>query len=111
MVVEMNIKSIYLDLIRKKIKKHEYRLNKTKYRSLKVGDEIKLISNYDSNDFELTKIKKIEVFSTRKEALINYWKDDFKGAFNDFEILIKEVETFYKKDDVKNLGIIVFTIE
>ena len=104
----MRIKPKFLSLIRKGIKKHEYRLNKDKYKDINIGDQIKLVSNDDENDFIVIKVKNIKVYKDFESAID---MNDFIPLYNDKETLVKECNTFYLKEDIERLGIKVFEIE
>lgn len=104
------IRSKFLPLIIKGVKKHEYRLASPKYTSLNVGDRFILVSNQDSNDFVITRINKITKFYDWESALEKHWKDDFKELYSNFDELIKECYGFYTAEEVKTYGIDVFEI-
>lgn len=107
----LKIRPHFLPLIRKGIKRHEYRLNSPKYTSLKVGDRMVLKSNQDDKDFAIVRINKVTKFENWEKALENFWKEDFQGLYSNYEELKKECIKFYKNDDVRKYGIDVFEIE
>lgn len=104
------IRPPFLSLIKNGIKKHEYRLASPKYTSLNVGDRLILVSNQDLRDFAITRVNKIAKFYDWESALKQYWKDDFKGLYSNFDDLIKECYRFYTIDEIKEYGIDVFEI-
>ena len=95
------IKDEFLELIKKGIKKHEYRLNKNI--DFKIGDVFFLQSEKQNL---LVKIKKIENFNLWEDAII---ESDF-GEMPREEIL-KICKSFYSFEDVKQYGIVRFGIE
>jgi ASC-1-like (ASCH) protein len=107
----MKIHPKYLELIKKGIKKHEYRLAEPKRRAINIDDIINLSSTTDETDAAKVKVTKIEIFGNWKEALMLYWQDDFKNMYKDIDSVIKDCEQFYKKEDIVEYGIVVFAIE
>lgn len=104
------IRPQFLELVRSGIKKHEYRLASPKYTSLNVGDRMILVSNQNSKDFVIVRVNKINKFYNWENALKEFWKDDFKGLYSDFDELLKECHRFYTIEEIKNYGIDVFEI-
>lgn len=104
------IRPPFLSLIKSGTKKREYRLASPKYTSLNVGDRLILVSNQDTSDFVVTRVNKINKFCDWESALGEYWKEDFKGLYSNFDELIKECHKFYPADEVKEFGIDVFEI-
>lgn len=104
----MKIRPCYLKLIRDGIKRHEYRLNAKKYEDCHIGDTILLVSDCDINDYIEKEVKDIKVFSNWKEALANYWQEDFRGLYSTFDEVVFECLKFYPIEEVNKLGIKVF---
>lgn len=107
----LKIRDKFITDIKKRIKKHEYRLASPERMKAKVGDTFVLISNQDKGNFVRTTIKGIKVYSSWKEALIENWEQDFKNLFPSLEDTLKECYKFYPKDEVDRYGIAVFEIE
>lgn len=107
----MKIKQKFLNLVRKKIKKHEYRLNDENISKLNIGDDFLLVSNENTAEFSRVKILDKKVFTNWHDALYETWKQDFDGLYQDIDSLIKECEGFYSKTQILKFGIVKFTIE
>ena len=105
-MIVMRIKPCFLDLIKAGKKKHEYRLNTPDRRELSIGDQITLVSNENSNDTLVVTIIDISTHPNWLDALIDYWKEDFEGLFNNLNDLIKECNKFYSSEQVMEYGIV-----
>ncbi|MDY4051796.1 MAG: ASCH domain-containing protein [Bacilli bacterium] len=109
--IYLKIRDHFIDLIKKGIKTHEYRLADSRYANIKVGDVLVLISNQNQHNYIRVTIESIEKYSDWNSALNMYWKKDFEGLFSSYDDAIKECYKFYSKDEVDKYGIIVFTIK
>ena len=67
--VEMRIKPCFLELIKARKKKHEYRLNTPDRRSLSIGDKITLVSNENPKDTLVVTITDISTHPNWLDAL------------------------------------------
>ncbi len=110
-VYYLKIREKFIDLVRKGIKEHEYRLSTPERRSIKVGDTLVLVSNQNRFDFVKVTVTACEYFETWEPALNKYWEKDFHNLFNSKEEATKECYKFYSRDEVKQYGIIVFEIK
>lgn len=106
----MKIKDKFIESILLGQKKHEYRLNDDERQQIKCNDRIVLISSSNRSKYICTKVSKVEVFSSWSAALKEYWTEDFKNIYSDFNEAIKECRTFYDNNLVNKYGIVVFTI-
>lgn len=106
----LKIREKFISSIQKGAKKHEYRLAKPERRSIKVGDNLVLISNQDKKNYVRTTVTGISIYKTWKEALEKNWKEDFAGIFETLESAIRECQSFYDKEQVDEYGIIVYDI-
>ncbi len=107
----LKIRKRYLNLVRKNIKKHEYRLSAPKYDDLVIGDVLILQSNQNKYDYEKVEIKSIKKYKTWEEALDGRWKNDFFGLFDNFIDVLKECHRFYTRNEVELYGITVYEID
>lgn len=107
----MKIRPHFLELIRKGVKTHEYRLADAERRKIVVGDTLILVSNLNSSDYVKVIVNKIEYKKDWDSALSSYWKDDFKGLFNTKEEVLKECYRFYSKQLIDENGIEIFEIK
>ena len=97
MKYQMKIRPVFIDLIEKGIKKNEYRLNAIKYKDIKIGDTLVLISDIDSNYYIERKVKGIKVYKNFYDALKDTWDKDFNGLYNSLEEVVNVCNSFYKK--------------
>ena len=104
--IYLKIRDHFIDLIKKGIKTHEYRLADSRYANIKVGDVLVLISNQNQHNYIRVTIESIEKYSDWNSALNMYWKKDFEGLFSSYDDAIKECYKFYSKDEVDKYGII-----
>ena len=111
MNIKMKIRPHFLDLIRKGIKTHEYRLADAERRKINVGDTLILVSNVNPSDYVKVVVNKIEYKKDWENALSNYWVNDFKGLFGTEEEVLRECHRFYSKQLVDANGIEVFEIK
>lgn len=82
----------------------ESRLFDEKRQKINIGDEIEFSCNENLNEKILTKVKAIYRYQNFLEMF-----NDFPPAFfggNSIEELIKEIETFYSKDDQEKNGVV-----
>lgn len=107
----MKIRDKYIKEVRDGVKKHEYRLASPERKSVRVGDNIILISNVDKKSYVRTTVKRITTYKDWKEALEKNWQSDFKNLYSTLEEALKECYRFYPKDEVDKYGIISFDIE
>jgi hypothetical protein len=106
----LKIRDKYIDEIILKNKIHEYRLATPERNEIKVGDTLVMISNQDKNRFVKVTVKAKQIFKTWKDALIEYWQQDFKNLYNSLEDALYECYKFYPKMEVDRYGIIVYSI-
>ena len=110
MVYDMRINKKFLDLVKKGVKKREYRLN-TPYRDkIKIDDTIRLINDNDEKDFIFVRVINRETYPNFNEALRSYYFQDFQGLYNSFEECVDECNKFYEKEEIDKYGIVVFRI-
>lgn len=107
----LKIREKFIDLIKEGIKKHEYRLASPERRNIKIGDNLVLISNQNNKNYVRTTVVAINIYNSWQDALKNYWEEDFKGLFDSLEDALIECHRFYKDEDVKRYGIIVFDVK
>ena len=110
-MVEMKVRIEFLNLLRKGIKKNEYRLNHPKYNDIKIGDTIKLVCDNNPNDFIFKKVKGIKSYYNWIDALMDNWESDFNGLFYSLDELLKAVGDFYTQQEINKYGIKVFNLE
>ena len=108
---KMKIRPVFIDLIEKGIKKNEYRLNAIKYRDIKIGDTLVLVSDIDEDFFVERKVIGIKLFKNWYDALKDTWDKDFMGLYNSLEEVIEVCNSFYKKEEIDTFGIKVFEME
>lgn len=106
----MNIKDEYIEAIKAGIKKREYRLAKPERLKINIGDTIRLVSDNDEDYYIDVTVSGISKYSGWEDALKEYWMDDFKGLYDSFKDVINECKKYYKEEDIKKYGIIVFDI-
>lgn len=106
----MKIRDQFIDAILAGTKKREYRLGVPARKALKPGDQLVLVSTQDQNRFVRVSIAKKEEFPNWETALEKHWKDDFSGNYKSVDDVMKECGKFYSRDEVKQYGIVVFTI-
>ena len=107
----LKIRDKFIQDIKNRTKKHEYRLASPERMQAKVGDTFVLISNQNKGNFVRTTIKGIKTYKTWREALEKNWEQDFKNLFSSIEDTLKECYKFYTKEEVDKYGIVVFEIE
>ena len=107
----LKIRDKYIEEIISKNKIHEYRLATPERKEIKVGDTLVMISNQDKNRFVKVTVKAKQIFKTWKDALMEYWQQDFKNLYNSLEDALHECYRFYSKAEVDKYGIIVYDIE
>ena len=107
----LKIREKFIEPLRNGIKKHEYRLASPERRSIKIGDNLVLISNQDKKNYVRTTVTGINIYKSWREALENYWEEDFSGLFDTLDIALTECNKFYSRDDVDEYGIIVFDVK
>ena len=106
----MKIRPHFIGSIRSGIKKHEYRLGDQARNKIKAGDTLVLVSNQDASDYVRVKVESATKFSDWDGALNGRWKNDFKGVYSSYADLIKECHRFYTADQVRQHGVVVFSI-
>lgn len=109
--INLKIRPQFLDNIKNGNKKHEYRLNSPDKSNIKNGDRIMLISNQNSKDRVVVSIKGINKYANWEDALKDNWEDDFKGLCSNLEEALTICNKFYKREQVKEYGIVMFDIE
>ncbi len=107
----LKIRDKYINQILSKQKTHEYRLATPERKEIKVGDTLIMISNQDKNKFVKVTVKAKKIFKSWKDALIEYWQQDFKNLYNSLEEALFECYKFYPKTEVDKYGIIVYSID
>ena len=107
----LKIRDKFIQDIKNRTKKHEYRLASPERMQAKVGDTFVLISNQNKGNFVRTTIKGIKTYKTWREALEKNWEQDFKNLFSSIEDTLKDCYKFYTKEEVDKYGIVVFEIE
>lgn len=111
MNVKMKIRPHFLDLIRKGIKKHEYRLADAERKKICIGDTLILVSNQNPAEYVKVIVKGIQFKKDWESALSDYWEEDFSGLFKTKEEALRECYRFYPKKRVDECGIEVFEIQ
>ena len=107
----LKIREKFIEPLKNGIKKHEYRLASLERRSIKIGDNLVLISNQNDKNFVRTTVNGINIYKSWREALEKYWEEDFAGLFDTLDAALVECYKFYSKDDVEKYGIIVFDVK
>ena len=107
----LKIRDKFINPLKEGIKKHEYRLASPDRKTIKVGDNLVLISNQNSKNYVRTTVVGISIYESWSEALSNYWEEDFKGLYDSLESAFLECRRFYKDEDVQKYGIIVFDVK
>ena len=107
----LKIREKFIESLRTGVKKHEYRLASPERRSIKIGDNLVLISNQDKKNYVRTTVTGIHTYKTWKEALEKHWEEDFAGLFDTLDIALNECNKFYSRDDVNKYGIVVFDVK
>lgn len=107
----LKIREKFIESLRTGVKKHEYRLASPERRSIKIGDNLVLISNQDKKNYVRTTVTGIHTYKTWKDALEKYWEEDFAGLFDTLDIALTECNKFYSRDDVNKYGIVVFDVK
>lgn len=107
----LKIKDKFIESIKIGVKTHEYRLGSPERKAIKVGDNLVLVSNQDKKQYVRTSVLGIHLYKTWREALEQYWSEDFKGLYDSLEEAMLECFKFYKEEDVNKYGIIVFDIK
>ena len=67
----LKIRKRYLNLVRKNIKKHEYRLSAPKYDDLVIGDVLILQSNQNKYDYEMLVSDKAKIKKKYKDMIVD----------------------------------------
>ena len=98
---KLKIKDGYAFLIKKGIKKHEYRLNDRDFKDTQY-----LLLCPKNTSSVLVKVNEIEYFKTWEDAII-------ESDFNEIpkEDILKECNNFYSKEDIEKHGIARFEIK
>lgn len=107
----LRIRDKFIENIKQRVKKHEYRLASPERRNVKVGDHFVLISNQNEERYIRVVVKKITWYPSWKEALKENWEQDFQNIYHSLEEALGECENFYRKPDVERYGIVSFDIE
>ena len=107
----LKIREKFIKPIELGTKNHEYRLGSPDRASIKVGDNLVLISNQNSKYYVRTTITGITHYKSWQDALERHWKEDFVGLYDSIDSALEECYRFYKKDEVDEYGIIVFDIK
>ena len=107
----LKIREKFIEPLKQGVKKHEYRLASPDRRTIKAGDNLVLISNQNNKNYVRTTVTGVAVYSSWREALLNYWEEDFKGLYDSLDDALIECRRFYKDEDVKKYGIIVFDVK
>ncbi len=107
----LKIREKFIEPLKNGIKKHEYRLASPERRSVRVGDNLILVSNQNKKKYVRATVTGIHLYKTWQDALENYWEEDFSGLYNTFETALSECHKFYSKEDVDKYGIIVFDVK
>ena len=101
----------FLDLISKGIKQHEYRLNTPERNMITNGDRITLISNNNPSDSITVVCRGKNIYSNWEEALKDDWQKDFKGIYQTYDEVLNICSKFYKRDEIKEYGLVKIDIE
>ena len=107
----LKIKEKFINPLKDGTKKHEYRLANPERRSIKVGDNLVLISNQDKKNYVRVSVTAFKIFKNWEEALTNYWEEDFKDIYQSLDEAIFDCHKFYTDSDVLKYGIIVFDVK
>ena len=102
----LKIRPQFLELIENGTKKHEYRLNTQERKSIKIGDQITLISNQDDSKYINALVTSKQEYKSWEEALNEHWEDDFKGKYDTLDDALKVCYKFYSHDEVEKYGIV-----
>ncbi len=107
----LKIREKFIEPLKNGVKKREYRLASPERHSIKIGDNLVLISNQNKNNYVRTTVTGINIYKSWREALEKYWEEDFAGLFDTLDAALVECYKFYSKDDVEKYGIIVFDVK
>ena len=101
----------YFDKIKKGEKIYEVRLNKNKYKDIKINDFITFNKKPDLNEFIETKVDDILYFSTFNEMINSLYKEliGFKNHSKN-EIINVYKEIYPNEKEEKEFGIVVYKI-
>src|SRR5690554_1067235 len=104
----MKILDKYIEPIKLRKKRREYRLNDNRRKSVKVGDVLVLVGS--KNTYIEVSVTNIQIFNDWEQALKHYWTEDFAYLKISFDKVLEECKSYYENIDVSKFGIIVFDI-
>ena len=107
----LKIKEKFLNPIRNRIKRHEYRLGTPERRKIRIGDVLILTSNHNKNDYVKAIVKSICDYKSWEEPINKYWENELKFIYETKEEAINDCSKFYSQNQVKENGIIVYEID
>ncbi len=87
----------------------ESRLHDEKRQQVKVGDQIEFVYTDDLSKKVLTKVKALYRYNSFQELFSDFSAESFGG--NSKEELLKEIATFYSKEEQENYGVVGIKIE
>ena len=107
----LKIREKFIDLLKIGVKKHEYRLASPERQSIRIGDNLVLISNQNNKKYVRTTVTGINIYKSWQEALEKHWEEDFAGLFDTLDTALTECYRFYPRSEVERYGIIVFDVK
>lgn len=87
----------------------ESRLYDEKRQQINIGDQIELSCNNDTEEKAITIVKALYRYGSFEDLFSDFPSEYFGGKSKDE--LIKEIETFYSKEDQKKYGVVGIKIE
>lgn len=113
MLHTMKINDNAFERMKSGTKIREYRVNDEKRQKIKVGDLIEFRKLSNPEEKILMDVKKIELYSSLKDAIIAHFKEDFSTRHRDME---SAIHAFYQKgyctkEEITKEGMVVFEIK
>ena len=106
----LKIRPKFINLIRDNRKKFEYRLATPERKNIKVGDVLVLVSNQNKEDFIKVIVTDKKILDSWEEIIEQYWQIDLTNHYESKETALEECRKFYSRDQIRQFGIIIFTI-
>lgn len=108
---EMKLYDEYFELVRKKIKKYEIRLNDEKRKVIEKGDTINF-SNYSFPNKYITVVVKEKQYFHSFEDILNYTPLNSIGFLGEsIESALDKIYKIYNENEERKLGVILLKIE
>lgn len=101
----------YYECVKNGTKIIELRLLDEKRKRIKIGDEIEFLKEPEHKESIITKVKGLLLYSNFKDIIDDYPIDYFSDGQTTKEELISVLNSFYSKEEQKELGVIGIRIE